>query len=245
MEEHVYKTMYHQQSNHWWYLARKEILISYLDIHLNNTKNSKGLEVGAGTGVNTKILTRYTVLDVVEQNPFSIALLRRNSCIKVIEGFYPEVLSYRTTKYDNIFMFDVLEHIKYDKDTLNFTNKLLNTNGTLFLTVPSYQFLFSSHDKEMHHFRRYSKKRLEKLLESENFEIIESNYFNFLLFPFALISRMIGKIGLSFYRQEQKIPNKLLNQLFFNIFRLEKKLLPYIKFPWGLSIFICARKRNS
>ncbi|MFA0069771.1 hypothetical protein BCU83_18350 [Vibrio breoganii] len=244
MEEHVYKTMYHQQNNHWWYRARKEILESYLNIYLNGSSQLKGLEVGAGTGVNTELLLEYVALDVVEKNPFSINLLNKIQKINVIEGLYPETLSSQYSQYDSIFMFDVLEHIDSDEESLNFTNRLLKEGGVLFLTVPSYQFLFSSHDKEMHHFRRYSKKDLERKLEMSNFEIIESNYFNFFLFPIAFFSRVIGKLGFHSYKQEQKIPHRFLNQLLFTIFRLEKLLLPYIRLPFGLSIFICARKRK-
>ena len=36
--------------------------------------------------------------------------------------------------------------------------KYFKDNGRIILTVPAYQSLFSKHDKELKHFRRYNKK---------------------------------------------------------------------------------------
>lgn len=245
MEEHVYKTMYHQQNNHWWYLARKEILRTILDKYSRKDPNNKGLEVGGGTGVNTDLLSNYSNLDVIEKNSYSIKILKKKESINVIDGVYPEDLCSSNCSYDDIYMLDVLEHINDDKHALSCTHQLLNDKGNVFITVPAYQFLYSTHDKEMHHYRRYSKVQIEKLLQKNGFEVIYSTYFNFFLFPIAFISRLLGKIGFLSYKQEQKIPIKYINKILFNLFSFEKILIPSLTLPFGLSIFIYARKKSN
>jgi cyclopropane fatty-acyl-phospholipid synthase-like methyltransferase len=68
-------------------------------------------------------------------------------------------------EFDCIIMMDVLEHI--ENHTL-FFNKVVNKlkdNGMILITVPAWQFLFSTHDTRAQHYRRYSRKQLMDLLD--------------------------------------------------------------------------------
>ena len=55
---------------------------------------------------------------------------------------------------------------------------LLRENGKLIVLVPSGQWLFNSLDKELGHFRRYSRSGLNDLLKSCGLTVTHSAYFN-------------------------------------------------------------------
>ena len=88
---------------------------------------------------------------------------------------------------------DVIEHISNEKKVINTLSKKLNKNGKILITVPAYNFLFSSKDKDLHHKRRYTLQSIAEILKK--FYIIEKKtYFNFFLsFP-IIVSIFFFKI---------------------------------------------------
>jgi trans-aconitate methyltransferase len=88
---------------------------------------------------------------------------------------------------DVILMMDVLEHIKHDVDYLkSLRHYLADGKARLFITVPAFQRLYSQHDKDLRHYRRYNYKRLNHALEEAGYEIESSHYF--------YVSLVIGRL---------------------------------------------------
>ena len=56
--------------------------------------------------------------------------------------------------------------------------KLLAPGGHLIILVPAFQLLYNGFDKELEHFRRYTRRSLRALFDAQQFEIIKSWYFN-------------------------------------------------------------------
>ncbi|GAU83451.1 bifunctional 2-polyprenyl-6-hydroxyphenol methylase/3-demethylubiquinol 3-O-methyltransferase UbiG [Bosea sp. BIWAKO-01] len=73
-------------------------------------------------------------------------------------------------------MFDVLEHIEDEVAALRQVHALLRPGGRLFLTVPAYQFLFSTADDMAGHFRRYTIASLSRVLLGSGFRIEFASY---------------------------------------------------------------------
>jgi len=146
--------------------------------------------------------------------------------------------------------FDVIEHIEDHESALQEMYRVLKKDGRVFITVPTFNILWSSHDEINHHFRRYKIGELRRLLESNGFKIEYSSYFNSFLFLPIFIVRMISKLipqkknststGSDF---EKMGANNLLNQLLYKIFKSELFFLSKkIKFPLGVSAMIIGRK---
>jgi hypothetical protein len=72
---------------------------------------------------------------------------------------------------------DVLEHVENDVEFYNNIINKLKNNGTILITVPAYQFLFSIHDVRSSHFRRYNKKNLLNLIMQQNIVVERCHYF--------------------------------------------------------------------
>ena len=149
-------------------------------------------------------------------------------------------IPYLNEKFDIICLLDVLEHIEDHKTTLNILKKMMSRDGIMILTVPAYKWLWSKHDELNHHFRRYTKKELNKLFD-DKYLILKSSYFNFFLFPIALLSRLIDKIRKRSSQNFLNLPNLFINKILFKIFKYESKLLRIFNLPFGLSILIVVK----
>jgi SAM-dependent methyltransferase len=89
--------------------------------------------------------------------------------------------------FDLILMLDVLEHVENDN---LFLNRLVSENlidgGTVVISVPAWSFLFSSHDRHLKHFRRYTPSAVRNLLTSNGLKVLRSGgLFHSLVLPRA------------------------------------------------------------
>jgi 2-polyprenyl-3-methyl-5-hydroxy-6-metoxy-1,4-benzoquinol methylase len=80
--------------------------------------------------------------------------------------------------FDSVFALNVVEHIFDDHLAISNCYKLLKPDGHLIILVPAYQWLYNNFDKELEHYRRYTRKRLETLFLTCDFKIHSSRYYN-------------------------------------------------------------------
>jgi 2-polyprenyl-3-methyl-5-hydroxy-6-metoxy-1,4-benzoquinol methylase len=81
-------------------------------------------------------------------------------------------------KFDTIVAMNVLEHVKNDEFTLEQLCRLLKKHGMLVVLVPCHKFLYNVIDRNVGHFRRYTKKELEHKIRKAQFSIERMFYFN-------------------------------------------------------------------
>ena len=139
---------------------------------------------------------------------------------------------------------DVLEHIKNDNQALNNLKKNLKPKGLILLTIPAYNYLFSKKDVVLKHYRRYGFNQIKNLV-SKNFKVLRITFFNtFLFVPIALITLVLKFLKVDYIEKVENTPNKFINNLLMNIFKIELFFLKYIDFPFGVSIIIIGEKKN-
>lgn len=192
------------------------------------------LEIGAGIGNN---------LVFIPKNKKVIAAEIDDEYIKILKEKFPKIDVYKFNiekdsvkflkkKYniDTIICFNVLEHIKNDKKAINNACDILPKGGKLILWVPRHKFLYSSLDKHLGHYRRYTKKELHALLDKQ----FNTKYFRF---------NTLGVAGWFIYGKllrRKEVPAKefwLFNKLFNKTIFLDKLS------PITLSyIVICEKK---
>ena len=135
--------------------------------------------------------------------------------------------------YDTVFALNVLEHIKDDNRAIENMLKLLKENGRLVILVPAYNFLYNSFDKELMHYRRYTKATLSKIMAKENTKVENTFYFNlFGIFGWLVVGSIL---------QKKIIPSE--NMRLFNLLVPVFKLLDTLCFnKLGLSVICVAAK---
>jgi len=241
MEKYLYDELFDQETKHWWFLARREIIVRLLQYYCPDEDNSL-LDIGCGCGANLVKLSRYYNCQGIEPSDEGIEYCSQRN-LKVTKGFLPDKIDYPDNSFDIITMIDVLEHIENDEQAVKTVSRLLKKDGIFLATVPAYQWLYTKRDEFHHHYRRYSKAELEFIFTSSGLRKQKLSYYNSLLFPLALAERCAKK----FLKKDKPgpdlvIPPKPINNFFKSVFSFEKKLLPRLSLPYGLSLIAVYKK---
>jgi len=96
----------------------------------------------------------------------------------------------RAGSIPNIGLFDVLEHIADDRSFVGEMFDLMRPGGLLYLTVPSFNWLWSMSDVDAMHYRRYTKRSLDDVLAGR-FDLLYSTYLFQRLVPVSLLIRAL------------------------------------------------------
>lgn len=163
-------------------------LVSFIrkSTKLNKSKNI--LDFGAGSGTYADILKNEGVIvDCLEPDAKLGDILKTKGY-----GVIPSIDKLTPNHYDVIFAFNVFEHIKDDNEVIAKLKKALNKNGKLIIYVPAFQVLFSSMDRRVGHYRRYTKPLLRKLALDNGYKISELVYCDPVGFFAALAYRFVG-----------------------------------------------------
>jgi hypothetical protein len=88
-------------------------------------------------------------------------------------------------RYDVILLLDVIEHVPDDDAFLRLlTEENLADEGTMVVSVPARQSLFSRHDEALGHYRRYSPAQLRRVVVANGLAVQKAGgLFHSLLFP--------------------------------------------------------------
>ena len=236
MERDYYEKYDLLEKNHWWHKARLIILKSFSKHYLK--KNLKILNIGVATGETSIMLNYFGEVTSLEYDQKTYDFLVNKEKINPVLGSATS-LPFNDNHFDCICCFDVLEHINDDHKAISEIFRCLKPNGKTLITVPAYSFLWSAHDKNMHHYRRYTKVKINNIFNLNGFTKIRSTYFNFLLFHPIFVIRKLNFLNKKDY---ESFDNGVLNNILFFIFKSEKVILKYLNFPYGVSILSIFKK---
>lgn len=142
-------------------------------------------------------------INAMEKVGIDINIIRKFPDVKYIEDNFMEY-DFQNQRFDKIFAFDVIEHVREDKIFLEKIVQLLDSNGMAFLSTPSDTIkIFPSSlqpmvEKKWQHFYRrgYNLKNIENLSKdidkNISVKIIYWNcpFFRFLYLPLSFIWRV-------------------------------------------------------
>jgi hypothetical protein len=129
----------------------------------------------------------------------------------------------------------VIEHIERDGEALAAIARKLKPGGRILITVPAFPWMWSAHDVVNHHFRRYTKGTLRRLVSEAGLRLDFLSYFNSVLFPLAAAARIAGRIT-GKQDSDDKLPPAPLNAAFETLFGLERYAIGRLPFPPGVSL---------
>lgn len=147
------------------------------------------VEVGAGKGSFSELLLerRLESLSLVEPSAAMHQQLYRRmeelnalATVKTYNDVFENVAEQirSTERPDSIIYVNVLEHIEDDVNELKLINGTLDSRGRLFIFVPALRWLHGSMDRQLDHFRRYTRTELEKKCAVAGFRVLASRYFD-------------------------------------------------------------------
>lgn len=248
MNKKFYQEYYTLEREGWWFKARLFILESLFK-KLKFDSNISILNVGAATGATSEMLAKYGEVTSLEYDKYCCGFLKEKTGIEAINASLTD-LPFTDNSFDLVCAFDVIEHIENHEKAVDEIFRVLKPKAKYFITVPAFQTLWSNHDVVNHHYRRYKKNNLNKLITKSRLKIEYTLYFNFLLFIPILITRFILNVipikrdkNSSGSDNEIMKSSRITNTILFSIFYSEKYLLNLnVKFPFGVSIMSIGHK---
>jgi len=207
-------------TEHFWIKRRFEVFQKLIGRQTGST----WAEVGCGHGiVQYQVSNKFKIdVDGIDLNDFALQQNVANSgrllCYDVLDR-----AAELHEAYDNVLLFDVLEHIDDDSGFLDATLHLLPAGGTLFVNVPAFSHFFSKYDDAAGHQRRYDFAAMEKLTSKHQLKILRWTYWGGPLIPLLVMRKAYFRFRDTeqVIREGFEIKNKLLNGLLTVGSRLE------------------------
>jgi SAM-dependent methyltransferase len=197
-------------------------------------------EVGAGTGNFSQMLLQTSNLKrllAIEPSanmfPHLRDALAQDTRADAENQTLDAIYAQHCEQFDAITYVNVLEHIERDAQQLQFARDTLKPGGHLLIFVPALPWLFSNLDRQVGHFRRYTRKPLRNLVVGAGFEIVKLHYFDVAgILPwyvaFVLMKRPIGGGSVSAYDRFVVPPMRKIESL--------------IRPPIGKNLLLVAKK---
>lgn len=198
-----------QVSRHPWELARLEVIFNIFKRKATELENTTIIDIGCGdTFFVEQFAERFpTVNFIAVDTAFDVDIIAdfqerlKNKKIKLFDSLDKAEASI-TSNVSAIFLFDVVEHIQDDFGFLAniASRKFISPQTQVFITVPAFQSLFTSHDVFLGHFRRYNNTSLMTLVKKSGFRELEKGYF----FSVLLLPRIIQMLKEKIFGQPEK-----------------------------------------
>lgn len=216
------------EDRHWWFLARKSIIQHLVFALIPRGRQQTIVDMGCGTGGTVAALaSAYTCIGI---DPSLDAITLAKSLhpnVQFLHGSSEQLQNVRTSISCCLLM-DVLEHIEDDVGFLKSTVLSLPPGGYLLITVPAEMTLWSKHDEEVGHFRRYSAETLMHVWKGLPVKVKLLAPLNTHLYtPIKLLRaltrpfhRTWGGAGMDFF-----LPPKVVNTMLQRIFAAESRQL--------------------
>jgi len=152
------------ENRHWWFCGRRRIVRRLLAEIAPPGTGRRIVDVGCGTGANIASLTDAYECHGIDPSAEGIRLAReRFPAVQFTCGLAPEAFGPAEREADVLLAMDVMEHVP---DDFLFASSLLGAlepGGHLLVTVPADETLWSPHDVNFGHYRRYTRDRLERV----------------------------------------------------------------------------------
>jgi SAM-dependent methyltransferase len=246
MRDDFYAEYFRIEDRHWWFVGRRQIVLTVLGSLLPATGEASGarlLDLGCGTGTMLGHLRQFGAVEGVEADERAVRLChaRGEERVRLLEG---GSLPFPDGSFDLVTALDVLEHIEEDLLALQEVARVLRPGGTFLATVPAHPWMWGAQDEVSHHFRRYSVRELESRLVAAELRPNRLTYFNTILFP-PICAIRLGRRWRKPAREAQSdfgmTKRDRANRLLARVFASEARWLERWDLPIGVSLLAIAR----
>ncbi|MBK8206314.1 MAG: class I SAM-dependent methyltransferase [Planctomycetes bacterium] len=224
------------ERRHWWFRGRLAIVRAFLRRYV---PQGVGLDCSCGTGMTLQALPQWVQMGA-DLHGLALEASRARGLKRLFQADLRR-LPVGDATLDVVTCLDTLEHIEEDTAALAEIFRVLKPGGNALFTVPAHPWMFSSHDRALHHVRRYRRGELRQRVLGAGFEIRKFRYINTALFPLIAAVRLVSRDDGS-ASDTDKVPAGPLNWILYQTFALERLLLPWVPSPWGVSLLCLARR---
>jgi 2-polyprenyl-3-methyl-5-hydroxy-6-metoxy-1,4-benzoquinol methylase len=186
MDKRLLSAMLDVDERHWWYRGRRRVILAELS-RLALPPGARILDAGCGSGRTMVDLAAYGLVCGIELDPDAAATAAARDSFEVRTGRV-EQLPWQEGSFDLIACLDVIEHVPDDRLALRELRRVCRPGGRLIVTVPAHPLLWSRHDEQNHHYRRYTRSTLHGAALAAGWELERlTSFMSLLLAPAAAV----------------------------------------------------------
>ncbi len=184
-------------------------LVEVLDVYIKQGDNILDLGCGVGT-LDFYLASKGNSVTGIDQSGIAVKMATRNSKILGVDNktiyFQKSIFKFSTKeKFDDVLLFEVIEHLPNDAKVFPIVRKLLKRTGLLFISTRSSRAPLSRigltrrHDERVGHLRRYKLEEVEKTLKSLGFKVVYKSktegFFKELLFSYPKLGSPVVRVA--------------------------------------------------
>ncbi|HEV8308734.1 MAG TPA: class I SAM-dependent methyltransferase [Methylomirabilota bacterium] len=243
MEPHEYARSFAFERDHWWFRAKRALVLGLLGRY--GWADGWGLDLGCGTGGMLETLTDRGTWVGVDAESLALDFSRKRGLARLVEASATG-LPFRAGTFDACLCLDVLYHrgVASDQGALAECHRVLRQGGLLIVTDSAFAWLRSRHDDAVHGRRRYTRRQLVEQVRAAGFTPILASYTYCLVFPVVAAVRLLRRLqpgGPQGRSDVFPLPAVLTGALLV-IQAVERALLRLTPLPFGSSVLCVARK---
>ncbi len=181
-------------NTHWYYQSKKWPLVRYVKkIFKQQGRKVVLVDVGSGSGFFMYELLKLMPEMIDKVWLFDINYTKEEVSVTVGKQVEKTITLPVTIEHAVVVMMDVLEHIEDDLGVLNQIKANCKGKNHFFITVPAFMDLWSGHDVYLGHYRRYTSKTLNELLQNTKLTKYKIYYLFAGIFPLVWSIRKLNK----------------------------------------------------
>ncbi len=249
-----YRAMFEVEEKLWWYKILHEKVISDINSFANGNKGIKILDAGCGTGGHLLKLQAagYKNIQGFDFNDYAVEFSKSRGLnvqkldITNLSGVFEKQSFDIIVSNDVLYQFDdsVIEKTIYS------IVDILKPNGVFITNNNAFEIFRGTHDIAVGSKKRFVLKDFQDYLSNiKDVSISKYHYWSLLLSPLILAVRLVQKLKLKLnlvdlenIKSDVEMPSEFMNNLFYNICRIEGKILK--KSPFGSSLFLVIKKEK-
>lgn len=220
------------EDDHWWFVARRQIMRRLLRRAVPPAGRPLVVDVGCGTGANVASLADEYECVGIDTSPDAVReAARRFPAVRFVQGFAPADLGSDARRASAFLLMDVIEHVRDDFLLFSSLVAAARPGAHFLVTVPADMALWSPHDETFGHWRRYDPARLARVWEGLPVSVRLVSHFNARLHPPIRLARALGRLrgrGLGRGGSDLGMPPPLANTLLRRVFAGEAGVLDQV-----------------
>lgn len=242
MNTEEFATMYRVEDRHWWYAGLRRLLETSWRRHVV-CEAPRVLDAGCGTGATLAAACPRSGSFGVDISMEAVGYCRKRGLTRTAAAS-ASALPFGDNAFDVVLSLDVIQHkdVSDPRVPLREACRVLTRGGVLFVNVPAYRWLYSSHDSAVSNVRRFTRGELASRFAEAGLATIEVTYWNALLFPAAALLRLWRKHRPPQGSDLTHVPGPGASAALGFALTCERALLRLTPLPFGLSVFGVARK---
>lgn len=247
MKPEEYDFMYQLEESFWWYVAMRRITDAILESQLRSDRLTI-LDAGCGTGINLAHFASRGSHKVfgLDLSAAAIKFVRARGFRTMSQASIAEI-PFAAGSFDLVLSFDVLCQIPAPLVSAGLCEiqRVLKPGGCVFVRVPAFDWMRSSHDDAVQSVHRFTKAEMTEAMRKAGLQVEWISYANFFLFPAVVLRRLLKAVGIGKGSDVRPLPGAIswIDPIFRRVLESEAAAFRSgIRFPWGLSVVCLARK---